>query len=193
MKRLLFLLIACGCLLTVQAQKHGNINFGIKAGLNLANLNGDDVSGSSMLATFHGGAMVHIPFGGMWAVQPELMFSGEGAKFDGGKTALGYLNVPIMFQYVNPSGFYAETGPTIGFLMSAKDKEDGGTDTDIKDQLKSTDFLWGIGIGYKMKSGFGIGGRYNFGLSNIVDVSGTDVKNTVINLGVFYTFGGEKK
>src|SRR4051812_48514621 len=61
----------------------GGIGFGIKAGANFADLGGDDAEGLDMLINFHGGALVHIPFGGMFAVQPEVLFSGEGAKADG--------------------------------------------------------------------------------------------------------------
>jgi hypothetical protein len=194
MKRLSIVCIACLCLFTAQAQK--GINFGVKAGVNFASLTGSDADGLKGLTSFHFGAVVHVPFGHMWAFQPELIYSGQGATSDATpkeKALLGYLTVPIIFQYVNASGFYAETGPEIGFLMSAKDKPESGSSTDIKDIFKSTDFLWGFGIGYRMKSGFGIGGRYNVGLSNILDASGSDMKNSVINLGVFYYFGGDKK
>jgi hypothetical protein len=169
------------------------ITFGLKAGVNFADLGGNDADGLDMLVSFHGGALVHVPFGGMWALQPEVLFSGEGAKGDGGKITLGYIRVPIMIQYVNPSGFYAEVGPHIGFLMSAKSKPDGGGDTDVKEFLKSTDFGVAFGLGYRMKNGFGFGGRYNLGLSNISDEADTDLKTSSINLGFFYMFGGEKK
>lgn len=208
MKKLLLFCTAIAAVITINAQigiaslpkakkpyaeAASTISFGVKAGVNFADIGGSDADGLDMKVSFHAGAAVNIPFGGMWAVQPEALYSGEGAKGDGGKIELGYIRIPIMFQYVNPSGFYAETGPHIGFLLSAKTKfDDGSPDQDIKDFLKSTDFGWAVGLGFRTASGFGVGGRYNFGFSNISDESGVDLKTSTINLGVFYFFGSQK-
>jgi hypothetical protein len=165
--------------------------FGVKAGANFATWTGSDADGAKMKVGFNVGGLANIHLSSMFSVQPELLFSGTGPKFDGGKYNTAYIDIPVMLQYNNPSGFYAEVGPKIGFLVSAKAKIDGGGSTDVKDQFKSTDFSLALGLGYAMKSGFGIGGRYNLGLSDIVD--GANAKNSVIAVGVFYNFGGTKK
>jgi hypothetical protein len=166
-------------------------SFGLKAGANFATWTGSDADGAKMKVGFHAGGQANIHLSSMFSVQPELLFSMVGPKFDGGQFNLAYIDVPVMLQYNNPSGFYAEVGPKIGFLMSAKAEVDGiNGKTDIKDQLKSTDFAFALGLGYKMKSGFGIGARYNMGLSDVGD--GSNAKNSVIGLGVFYTLGGKK-
>ena len=80
--------------------------------------------------------------------------------------------------------------------MSAKaDSKIGGvtTDTDIKDNLNSTNFSFAIGAGYKLASGLGFGARYNLGLSNIADESESDLKVGGFQVGLSYTFGGGKK
>ena len=208
MKKILFLSIASLAFAISQAQigvaseykpkpaaSTSQIKFGIKAGINLASVSGDDVDDVAMLVSFHGGATVNIPFGGMWAFNPEVFFSGQGWKEDGGdgKVTTGNINIPLLLQYRNPSGFYAELGPQIGFLLSAKEKEGDEDAVDIKDFFKSTDFALALGLGYQTKSGFGFGARYNLGLSSVIDDSDVKAHNSVINIGLFYMFGGDKK
>jgi hypothetical protein len=174
---------------------HAQVKFGAKAGLNLANFSGDDAEDSKSKIGFNIGGFAEIPVASSFAVKPELVFSTQGAKSeettftDDIKLNLNYLNVPILGKYNSTSGFFAETGPQIGFLLSAKAKV-GDDDTDVKDQFKSTDFSWAFGLGYEMlESGFGINLRYNLGLGNIGDNEDGSLKNSVFQLGVFKTLG----
>ena len=112
--------------------------------------------------------------------------SGEKAVY---KT--DYINIPVMVQY-NASGFYGETGPQVGFLISAKG-DNGDVSVDIKDNFKSINFSWGVGLGYRMTNGFGVGARYNIGIANIADDDDTKLKLGGFHLGVSYTFGGSSK
>jgi Outer membrane protein beta-barrel domain len=192
MKKLLIVFVAVGVIATANAQK-GSTTFGIKAGANLSSWGGDDADGLKSKIGFHAGGTVNIPVSSMFSVNPEVLFSLEGAKsedVDDAKINLSFINIPIMLQYNNPSGFYAELGPQIGFLMSAKSEPDG---TDIKEFLKSTNFSLAFGAGYKTKSGFGFGARYALGLGNIADDDDTDIKQSNLGFGVFYVFGGSKK
>jgi opacity protein-like surface antigen len=183
-------LILVAAITAVGFASKAQVTFGVKAGLNIANLTGD-VSGTSSLTSFNAGGLVNIPISSMFSVQPEVVYSGEGAKFDGGKDNLNYINIPVLFQY-NNSGFFGEVGPQIGLLTSAKEKPDSGPSTDIKDGLKSTNFSLVFGAGYKLTNGLGFNVRYNLGLSNIVDGSGGDVKSSVFQVGAFFAFGGAK-
>lgn len=192
MKKVLLVVAILVAGVAVQAQ----VKFGVKAGANLSMWGGDDVPDEAKSKFgFHAGALANIPVSSMFSVQPEVLFSNEGAKFEeGGESAnynLNYINIPVLFQYNNPSGFYAETGPQIGLLMSAKVKFDGES-TDVKELFKGSNFSWAIGAGYKMPSGFGIGVRYNLGLGNIVDEDDADIKQSNFGIGVTYTFGGSK-
>jgi len=169
---------------------NAQVKFGVKAGLNIANITGD-VSGLSSITSFNAGGTVNIPIASEFSVQPELLYSGEGAKEGSGKYHLNYINVPVMLQYHN-SGFVGELGPQIGFLASAKAKS-GGTSVDVKDQFKSTAFALAFGVGYQLQQGIGFGVRYNLGLSNIVDNSGSDkAHSSVFSVGASYTFKSKK-
>jgi hypothetical protein len=196
-KKLFLLVIAGFSLATVNAQ----IQFGIKAGANFSNFSGSGVDGQGLSTSvgLNAGALVKIPINEMFAVQPELVYSGQGAKgtVSGQDYTLhaNYLNIPILLKYSTSSGFFVQTGPQIGFLMSAKASA-GGSSQDDKSDYKSTDFSWAIGAGYQTSSNIGIDARYNIGLSNIAtdatNSSGTGsgtVKNGVFQISLFYMFG----
>jgi hypothetical protein len=174
---------------TVNAQ---HVNFGVKAGLNLYNIHDDNSSTYDTKPGLHVGLLGHIHLDKNWAVQPELLFSGQGAKYTANQTNiklnLGYINVPVMVQYMFDNGFRIEAGPQLGFLVSAKAKADGNT-TDVKENLKTVDFALGFGLGYiHVPSGFGVDARYNLGLSNINKNSSVKSTNRGFQLGVFYQF-----
>jgi hypothetical protein len=191
MKKVLFVVAILVASVAVQAQ----VKFGVKAGGNLSMWGGDDADEAKSKFGFHIGALANIPVSSMFSVQPEALFSAEGAKFEsGGDEAsynLNFINIPVLLQYNNPSGFYAETGPQIGLLMSAKLKFEDESE-DMKELFKGSNFSWAIGAGYKMASGFGFGVRYNLGLSSIVDEDDVDIKQSNFAFGVSYTFGGSK-
>lgn len=174
---------------TVNAQ---HVNFGVKAGLNLYNIHYDNSTTYDTKPGLHVGLLGHIHLDKHLAVQPELLFSGQGAKYKANGTTtklnLGYINVPVMLQYMFDNGFRIEAGPQLGFLVSAKAKADGST-TDVKDNIKTVDFALGFGLGYiHTPSGFGVDARYNLGLSNINKNSSVKSTNRGFQLGVFYQF-----
>ena len=191
-KVLLSLVVIATTVFASQAQ----VSYGAKAGANLYNFSGDDADGFDSKIGFNVGGFVNIPVSETFSVQPELIFSGEGAKVSEDDVTvnfnMNYLNIPIMLQYNNPSGFYAEAGPQIGLLMSAKMKAEGESE-DIKDSFKGTNISIGVGLGYRLPNGLGFGSRYNLGLGNIVDSEGGDLKLGGFQLGVSFKFGGSSK
>ena len=175
---------------TVSAQ---HINVGIKGGLNLYNINNDNGTKYDTKAGIHLGLLGHIHLAKQLALQPELVYSAQGAKYSVGsvetKYKLGYINVPVLVQYMFDNGFRLQAGPQVGFLVSAK-ADVNGNSVDIKDDLETVDFALGLGAGYvNPGSGFGVDARYNLGLSNINDNSSVKSTNRGFQLGVFYLFG----
>src|SRR6188472_1928862 len=134
-------------------------NFGIKGGLNLYNIQNDNNVQYSTKAGFHLGMLLHIHVAPHFAVQPELLYSAQGARYntDNGdiNLKLEYANAPFMFQYMFDNGFRLEAGPQVGFLTNAN-AELNGLGADVKDNIKKTDFAIGVGIGYIAPTGFGI-------------------------------------
>lgn len=192
MKRLFFVALLCLGGLVVKPQ---STDIGIKGGLNVANLKIEDFDDAETIMSFYAGLLAHIHVTDNIAVQPELFFSGQGAKttISGTefKTKLGYLNMPVLLQFMFGEGFRVQTGPQVGYLLSAKAKNGG--EVDIKDDFKKVDFSWPIGASYVTGSGFGIDARYVFGISNVSEESTQKVMNRVFSVGIFYQFHGSSK
>src|SRR5690606_10304231 len=167
------------------------VKFGPKAGVNFANLSGAD--DSEMKTGFHVGAVVEIKFNEKFSVQPEVLYSAQGASFNAlgvdGEIKNDYINVPIMAKYYIVEGFSVELGPQIGFLMKSE-TEVGNITNDSKDFYKSTDFGLNFGLAYDLPMGLFVGARYNLGLSDIRENTnvGDTTKNGVIQVSVGYKF-----
>lgn len=193
MKKLLVFATTLFLLANAKAQ---DVHFGIKAGLNASSLSYSNNSDMQSKIGFNAGLLAHIHTSNeMWAFQPELYYSLEGAKSKSNSnesTDLGYLNLPVLVQYMFGSGFRVEAGPQVGFLMNAKTKV-GSTSTDIKNNLKSAVFSIPVGLGYLTMNGLGFDARYNFGISNIYKPAyGRTAHSNVFQFDVFYQFSHKK-
>lgn len=174
------------------------VQFGLKAGVNLANVETKLYPGNENRVAYHAGGLAHIHLTRHLALQPEVLFSSQGFKQQISsslelKAKFDYINIPVMFQYMY-RGFRLETGPQLGFLVNAKGDYSDGTEDDLKDYLKSTDFSWDFGASYLTPYGLGVHARYNLGISNIneklttVGITDDEINNRVWQFGVFYQF-----
>lgn len=205
MKKLIF--IAAISVMAVSATQAQEVRLGAKAGVNFANIGGDNTNGLDGLTGFHLGALVEIPVTERFAVQPEILYSAQGAKREitesfasvsfkaTGKTKLDYINVPIMAKFYLIDGLAIEAGPQVGFLVKANTEskldlngidptiaqliEDNfeSGDIDISDRTKSIDFGVALGTSYRLNNGVFFGARYILGLSDINDIDGSNFKN----------------
>jgi hypothetical protein len=158
----------------------GKVNLGIKGGINMYKISSDDNTIYDQITGFHLGFLGHIHINSQWAVQPEVVYSSQGAKSGGAEQNLDYINVPVMFQYMFDNGFRLQAGPQLGLLVRADNSSD----------LNPIDLGLGIGASYVVPStGFGVDARYNHGLSNINKNDAVKSYNRGVQLGVFYIFG----
>lgn len=189
MKRIPILLTTL--LLTLGSLHAQDLDFGVKAGLNLADLKGDFQNGGKARTAFHLGAVAELSVSEQFAVQAELLYSGQGAVDENDsdeKWKLDYLTIPVLAKFYVAEGLSLEAGPQLGILLKSE-VEDNGETTDIKDITKSTDLGLAIGLGYKLDSGINFGARYYFGGDiNSQDTSDIKVTNSVIQLSVGYFF-----
>lgn len=168
--------------------------FGIKGGLNITTYAGGDYWDANSLVGFQVGGFAEIKIIERLAIQPEILFSTQGASLD---TPLGdydekinYINVPVLAKFYITKQFTVEGGPQLGFLVSAK--QDGH---DAKDDYKSIDTGFNFGAGYNFTDNVSVNLRYTVGLSNVLDyeVDNADEyfdspKNSVLALTIGYKF-----
>ena len=182
--------VMAGAFAVSQAQQ---VSYGVKGGLNVSNVGGEDTDGNKAKLGFYAGGFVNVAVAESFSIQPELVFSLQGAKFDDdAKINMSYLNIPVLARYTTRSGFFGETGPQLGFLMSAKQKGDGGS-ANVKDYFKKTDFSWAFGVGYLSQSNIGVNARFNLGLSKLDEDGEAKVFNRVFQVGLFYVLGNNSK
>lgn len=107
-------------------------HFGIKAGVNYANIydNNTDEFNANQRFGFVGGVFARIPFGLYFGFQPELLYSQKG--FDASGTMFGgeyefkrtssYLDIPLLLS-LKPAEFLTIlAGPQYSYLLSQKDE-----------------------------------------------------------------------
>lgn len=200
MKKILLLAgVALVSLTSLQAQE---FRFGAKAGVNFANQSGDDTEFYKNKTGFHIGGFVEIPLTDKFSVQPELLYSAQGAKIDESedgfsfeaKYKMDYINIPIMAKYYIIEGLSVEAGPQVGVLVSAKAEveesfmgESDSEEFDFKDESSTLDLGIGVGAAYRLTNGLFFSARYVLGLSNVNDFEGSDdykQQNRVIQLSV---------
>lgn len=164
--------------ISVTAFSQASVSLGIKAGANFANTN---ISGSESITALHGGAYGLVKFANI-GIQPEILFSKQGSQLTGGSEIdLDYVNIPVMLKFYLPAGLNLQAGPQFGVLLNAEN-ENG----DIKNQLKNSDLSAALGAGWDAPFGLQFTARYVFGLSDIDDGLGTEVKNQTFQLSVGY-------
>lgn len=187
MKKTILVALAIALTQLLNAQRN-NVEWGIKGGVNAASFKIDPTFNSNSRIGLHLGGLAHIHVSEHFAVQPELMVSGQGADYGKDREdKFTYLNLPVLAQVMFGEGFRIQTGPQFGLLLNAR-SENGNTESDIDDNFKRGDFTWTFGAGYLTRSGLGIDARYNLGISDISEEKNVDVKNRVWQFGLFYQF-----
>ena len=171
------------CSILLAGPATAQIGFGIKGGLNIADLSDlesidsiDDLESESKTGLV-GGAYVKFPFGPL-RLQIEGLYSLKGAKGSSlgtkpWETKLTYIEVPVLLKYELPTPllkpfFYG--GASIAFLMEAEMRNEVVDSEwfDIKDGMKTTDYGLVVGAGIELL-GLTLEGRYTHGLSDAIE------------------------
>jgi len=199
-------LLLSGFVMVIAVCAYGQgISGGAKGGLNLANQKYtsdgvalDTKAKPGLLVGAYLIYMINEKFG----VQPEVLFSMQGSKwdFDGddSKFKFNYINIPVLLRYNITEMISIHAGPQFGMLLSADLEDEDGDELDIKDDIKGLDIAGATGVEVDLPNGLGFGARYVLGFTNNVDSDDADIddlelKNRVIQLYVKYRlFGGDK-
>ncbi|MEZ4412258.1 MAG: porin family protein [Gemmatimonadales bacterium] len=169
--------------MTAQAQEK---TMGIVAGVDFSTMTGDWASdGNSSRTGFMGGLFYTIPVGGgNIAIEPEVLYSMKGEKYDNtdysGTEKHDYIEIPVLFKWsAKPSGqgVYLMAGPAINFSVACEDSgtdKESGTDytdkcSDYPEVSVKSPISGVVGLGFS-NGRFGIEGRYDFDLSDAICV-----------------------
>jgi opacity protein-like surface antigen len=193
MKKFFFValvLLLVGAVTTSFSQ--AKLSFGPKLGIVMANASFDpDVPAGvtkSSRTGFTGGAALEVMFSGIpLGIEADLLYTMGGTKLEassGGVTGtqtekLTFIEIPVLlkgkFATKSPVSPYVYAGPSLAFTASAKEVVEvtgyGSQETDVKDQIKSTNFslVFGGGAEFQIESKVGLtfDVRYGLGLSDM--------------------------
>ncbi|MDX9928221.1 MAG: porin family protein [Bacteroidales bacterium] len=173
------------------------VSFGIRAGMNMQNINGKDISGDplelGMVPGINGGVVISIPVATDFFLQPGLTFAQKGAKGEdfmglplGIEYKISYIEMPVSFVYkplVGTGHFFIGFGPYISYGIGGKVKMTVGNTTseynvtfageyndDTYDgftYLKQMDYGGNLFFGYELPMGLSFQINTQLGLAEI--------------------------
>jgi len=220
MKKLSLVLMGAISLFTLQSKAQsqqvevGGTTFGVRAGVNFQNINGKDGDNRNLenkLKTgFHFGVNAEIPVAPDFYVQPGLLFTTKGTKYDDFDDAtlnLSYLELPVNFLYKPTLGvgkLIVGFGPYLAYGLGGKLKNDDD-EIDVKFKSKIGDepdkiYLKPFDAGANFVAGYEFSNRFSaqlnaqLGLVNIESKSeslpddDSKSKNTGFGVSVGYRF-----
>ncbi|KAF2518519.1 porin family protein [Flavobacterium salilacus subsp. salilacus] len=173
-KLLLAAFVFIGSYTAVNAQA-----FGLKAGLNFANFSGNDADDFNVLTSFHAGLVAEMHLMDALSVQPEFLYSVQGAKTKEENYKLNYLNLPVMLKLYFTDSFNIHAGPQVGLLISESDNFDTF-------ESNTYDLGFAGGVEFFFADNFSAQARYNVGTSKVSD--NAELKNSVLQLSLCYMF-----
>lgn len=169
MKKSIILVVAVCATSIMSAQKSKldeGVKLGIKGGLNISSFMGD-MDDITIRTSIHAGLVAEFIVSDKFSVQPELLYSGQGASrtdTGGGRYKFDYITLPVLAKFPIAKSLSLETGPQVGFLISNKYKTN---DSNKKvDDIKTIDFGLNAGLNYELKNGVFFQARYNLGLTD---------------------------
>lgn len=180
MKKSIFLFVFV--IFTIQSIVCQSFKFGVKAGLNYANVKGSELK-TDAITSYHAGLVAEINLTKGLAFQPELLYSTQGATYktatEDFKNELGYITIPIMLKINLSDSIMLELGPQAGFLLIEKNK------FEVK-KTNTFDFTANAGLGLKITENLFAQARYGLGLTEIKTDS--KIKNSVLQLSLGILF-----
>lgn len=183
MKKLILVAIMLLSITTVvQAQ---SVRFGIKGGANFSNQNRDDVPDVNKegITSYHAGLVSEIKLFDSFAIQPELLYSTQGATYKNAvsefKNELGYLSIPVLAKFYLSKSLSLELGPQASFLLNER------KNVDFND-AKTFEFAAVGGLGLNITKNLFIQARYGLGLTEAS--KDADIKNSTIQLSAGIMF-----
>ena len=170
------------------------MSYGVKAGINYADVSYDsDVSSSGRIGLLAGG-FVTLPLRGWLAAQGEVIYTVKGTTVDVADIEtdfiVDYLEVPLLARISFRRNMYVAAGPSMAFRVRARSRTDFGGSTeeiDVKDNVESFD----LGVVGAVGIEFGkwvFDGRYTHGLSDLDPSEDVKTRNRVFSFSAGIKF-----
>ena len=190
MKRL-FTLLTIIVMSQVQAQ---GLDFGIKAGLNYANLSG--IEDFNQRQGISAGLFAGARLGDKLGFQIDALYSQQGAEVDQSISQvisefnLDYISIPIVLKYYLTENVNIHAGPQLGILLNEETSVFNQTISAV--EANTADWLGTIGVGLDLPLGLRAEARYSFGLSRVNgsvslpdfdDLSNSRTQMTTLSIG----------
>lgn len=187
MKKIFTILLLTALISTnIQAQEK-RFNWGGKVGFNVSSLTGKGVpdefkgsyKGDLVIGAFAGYRVAKwVSFGA------ELLYSGQGTKYDGEEIYLdiSYLSLPVMVNFHPVKGLAIKSGIQTNYSLGLRVRanRDAESSDHPLDDMKPLVYSVPIGISYTLKSGFVFDVRYTMDITSID--SEMDIFNSVISI-----------
>lgn len=146
--------------------------FGLKAGVDFASMHGKygGNSYSESETGFYAGGFIDITVSDKFHVQPELLYVSVND--------LNQIQVPILAKFLLVEDLSLLAGPDFGFLLDAGEGS------------KTLNFGLDLGLSFDLNEDFSLDGKYNFGLSNLVEGGNSDFSTKLSGFffGLSYKF-----
>ncbi len=135
-----------GAVMLVATSVQAQVSFGVRAGVNLSNINGkdaaDDKLSNKLLPGFNAGVNVEIPIADQFYLQPGLLFTTKGTKWEDTdvKSNIGYVELPINLIFKPELGagkMLLGFGPYVAYGVTGKVSDDNDSEK-IKFESKSS-------------------------------------------------------
>lgn len=221
MKKIFFstALLLSGAFFTATAQSTSTgskISVGIRAGVNMQNINGRDFNDSKLenklVPRLQGGIVVDIPLADQFYIQPGVLFSGKGAKENGSdnNVNVSYIDVPLTFLFkplLGTGHLLLGVGPYVGFAVAGKvtDPNDNKETIKFKNTITAAEAITdpylrrmdagaNLLFGYELSNNLSIQLNSQLGLAKInpeiegVSNSKAALRNTGFGLSLGYRF-----
>lgn len=182
------------------------VGFGIKAGMNIANMRSDRSALSFARLRFCGGGFLAVGLGDIFVIQPEALYTQKGVRwhviswtFESLQETyeLDYIEIPLLVKLVLPikGGIKPNLfcGPYFAINVNAKYgyvTPIASEELDYDEYVKDIDYgiVFGGGVDFALKKGkIVFDGRYTSGWITTME-DGPDQRNKVLSLMLGYAF-----
>lgn len=182
-----------------------NAQFGLKAGINFANVSGSSSINSESRSGFHVGLLMAPPSKGIISSRSELIFSRQGYDYKSGSNTgnvnLDYIQFGQMMSINISKYFSLLAGAQTAYLLNAKvdsTGNNGSNGNDIMSLYNRFDYGYALGAEAHPYKGLIIGLRYNVSLNKLYEsvqsgqmpsFTSEDAKNNVVQIFAGWRFG----